>query len=130
MRYIATEETATSQKSAVQKSDFKILRTVGRGTYGKVYLVQHNVTEQIYAMKSVQKELLIKTDQVAGIRGKFLFMKSCLIGSNYTTIVEREILEKFDHPFIMGLEFAFQDSTRLYLIMEFVNGGELFYHLR
>jgi len=40
-------------------------------------------------MKSVQKEMLIRTDQVAGIR------------------VEREILEKFDHPFIMGLEFAF-----------------------
>ena len=39
-------------------------------------------------------------------------------------------MEKFDHPFIMGLEYAFQDSQRLYLIMEFVNGGELFYHLR
>ena len=73
----------------MQKSDFNILRTIGRGTYGKVYLVQHKHTEQIFAMKSVLKELLIKTDQVAGIR------------------VEREILEKFDHPFIMGLEFAF-----------------------
>lgn len=75
----------------MQKSDFRILRTIGRGTYGKVYLVQHNQTEQIFAMKSVLKELLVKTDQVAGIR------------------VEREILEKFDHPFIMGLEYAFQD---------------------
>jgi len=44
------------------KSDFRIVRTIGRGTYGKVYLVQHIATEQIYAMKSVQKELLIKTD--------------------------------------------------------------------
>ena len=59
----------TSQKSAVQKSDFRILRTIGRGTYGKVYLVQHNLTEQIFAMKSVLKDLLIKTDQLAGIRG-------------------------------------------------------------
>ena len=39
-------------------------------------------------------------------------------------------MEKFDHPFIMGLEYAFQDHERLYLIMEFVNGGELFYHLK
>ena len=39
-------------------------------------------------------------------------------------------MEKFDHPFIMGLEFAFQDADRLYLIMEFVNGGELFFHLK
>ena len=45
-------------------------------------------------------------------------------------VVEREILEKFDHPFIMGLEYAFQDNQRLYLIMEFVNGGELFFHLK
>ena len=60
----------TSQRSAVQKSDFRILKTIGRGTYGKVYLVQHLQTEQIFAMKSVQKEMLIRTDQVAGIRGK------------------------------------------------------------
>ena len=52
----------TSQRSAVQKSDFRILRTIGRGTYGKVYLVQHKESEQIFAMKSVQKEMLIRTD--------------------------------------------------------------------
>ena len=46
------------------------MKTIGRGTYGKVYLVQHNVTNEIYAMKSVLKDLLIKTDQVQGIRGK------------------------------------------------------------
>jgi serine/threonine protein kinase len=45
-------------------------------------------------------------------------------------VVEREILEKFDHPFIMKLQFAFQDDFSLYLIMEFVNGGELFHHLK
>ena len=56
-----TSETS-SNHSAVQKSDFRILRTIGRGTYGKVYLVQHNTTEQIYAMKSVLKDLLVKTD--------------------------------------------------------------------
>jgi len=58
---VDTHET-TSRSSAVMKSDFRIVRTIGRGTYGKVYLVQHIATEQIYAMKSVQKELLIKTD--------------------------------------------------------------------
>lgn len=46
------------------------------------------------------------------------------------SLVEREILEKFDHPFIMKLQFAFQDEYNLYLIMEFVNGGELFHHLK
>ena len=105
-------EDNTSQRSAVQKSDFKIVRTIGRGTYGKVYLVQHAHTGQMFAMKSVIKEQIIRQEQVSGIK------------------VEREILEKFDHPFIMGLEFAFQDAERLYMIMEFVNGGELFFHLK
>ena len=39
-------------------------------------------------------------------------------------------MEKFRHPFIMKLQFAFQDAAHLYLIMEFVNGGELFFHLK
>ena len=56
-------------------------------------------------MKSVLKDLLIQTDQVAGIRGK---LPSCYPVPNvFSIIVEREILEKFDHPFIMGLEYAF-----------------------
>lgn len=63
-------------------------------------------------MKSLNKDLIVRTDQLQGIR------------------VERDILERFDHPFIMGLEYAFQDEERLYLIMEFVNGGELFFHLK
>ena len=67
---LGNSEDTSSNKSAVQKSDFRILKTIGRGTYGKVYLVQHNQTEQIFAMKSVLKDLLIQTDQVAGIRGK------------------------------------------------------------
>ena len=45
-------------------------------------------------------------------------------------VVEREILSKFNHPFIMRLEYAFHDEFDLYLIMEFVNGGELFFHLQ
>jgi serine/threonine protein kinase len=62
-------------------------------------------------MKSIKKELVIKTDQIAG------------------TKAEREILQKLDHPFIMKLQFAFQDTAHLYLVMDFVNGGELFFHL-
>ena len=42
---------------------------------------------------------------------------------------ERDILTMFDHPFIMSLEYAFQDQNNFYMVMEFVNGGELFYHL-
>jgi len=44
--------------------------------------------------------------------------------------IERDILEKFNHPYIMRLHYAFQDPKNLYLVMEFVNGGELYYHIR
>lgn len=51
-----------------------------------------------------------------------------LILSNF--IAERAILEKIDNPFIVGLKYAFQTQYKLYFIMDFLNGGELFYHLR
>jgi len=48
------------------------LKVIGRGSYGKVYLVCHSETQKVYAMKSIKKELIIKTDQVAGIKGSLL----------------------------------------------------------
>jgi len=46
----------------VNKNDFKIMKVIGRGSYGKVYLVEHLATGQVFAMKSIKKELIIKTD--------------------------------------------------------------------
>jgi len=62
-------------------------------------------------MKVIKKEMVFHTASDDGIKA------------------ERDILKRFDHPFIMKLEFAFQDSTLLYMVMEFVNGGELFFHM-
>lgn len=76
---------ALTSKVHVTKDDFTIMKVIGRGSYGKVYQVTHNATGQIYAMKAMRKDLIIQTDQVAGIK------------------VERKILEKFDHPFVMKL---------------------------
>lgn len=45
---------------------------IGRGSYGKVYLVEHNTTGKFYAMKSIKKEVVIKSDQVDGVKGKQL----------------------------------------------------------
>jgi len=46
------------------------MKVIGRGSYGKVYLVTHLPTDKIYAMKSIKKELIIKTDQIEGTKGK------------------------------------------------------------
>ena len=51
--------------------DFTRIKVVGRGAYGKVYLVKHNYTDKIFAMKAVKKELVIKTDQLEGIKCKY-----------------------------------------------------------
>jgi serine/threonine protein kinase len=58
---------------SVAMEDFKKIKVVGRGAYGKVYLVRHNYTDKIFAMKAVKKELVIKTDQVEGIKCKYFF---------------------------------------------------------
>ena len=48
----------------------------------------------------------------------------------WNSIAERDILEKIDSPFIVKLHYAFQTPAKLYFVMDFLNGGELFYHLR
>jgi len=62
-------------------------------------------------MKVIKKELVFRTNSDVGVKA------------------ERDILTRFDHPFIMKMEYAFQDFNFLYMVMEFVNGGELFFHL-
>ena len=54
----------------VSKNDFNVLKVIGKGAFGTVYLVTHRVTEQVYAMKVVSKELLLRSDQDDSIRGK------------------------------------------------------------
>ena len=94
-----------------KKDDFMFIKVVGLGSYGKVFLVQHKRDKTYYAMKVIKKELVFKTCSDEGIKA------------------ERDIMMKIDHPFIMKLEYALQDNNNLYMVMEFVNGGELFYQL-
>ena len=56
----------------VSKQDFNVLKVIGKGAFGTVYLVTHRVTEKVYAMKVVSKELLLRSDQDDSIKGKKL----------------------------------------------------------
>lgn len=91
--------------------DFKIVKMIGKGTFGKVYLVQHNQTEQLYAMKCIRKDIIIDNEQFDNIK------------------LEKDILFNIEHPFVVGMEFVFQSEARIYFLMNFVSGGELFRHL-
>jgi serine/threonine protein kinase SCH9 len=96
-------------------NDFQILKLIGKGTFGQVYQVQKKDTQRIYAMKVLSKKVIIQKKEVAH------------------TLGERNILVRTamsDSPFIVGLKFSFQTPTDLYLVTDFMSGGELFWHLQ
>ena len=92
--------------------NFKHLKLLGQGSFGKVILVKNDLNNRLYAMKILNKKYIIKKNQVQHTQN------------------ERVMLEKLKHPFIVRLNYAFQDSKRLYFVTEFMQGGELFFHLR
>ena len=102
-------------KSLTQKmtvDDFELLNVVGKGSFGKVMQVRKKDTGEIFAMKTLKKSVLVKRKHVEH------------------TQTEREILQQIDHPFIVSLRYAFQTKDKLYMILDYFNGGELFFHLR
>ena len=105
-----------SQKETISKTktmdDFQPLKLVGKGSFGKVILVKYFNNNKIYAMKILDKEEIIRRKQIKH------------------TKTERLLLEKLNHPFIAQLQFAFQDAKKLYLVTEFMQGGELFFHIK
>ena len=93
-------------------NDYTTLKVIGKGSYGKVLLVKKNDDNKVYAMKISKKKAMIKRNQVKHIK------------------TERKIMELIDHPFIVKLAFAFQTPQKLYMIMDYCPGGELFYHIQ
>jgi len=96
----------------VSFDDFDILKLVGKGNFAKVLQVRKKDTGKIYAMKVLNKKKLEQSDQLEHIK------------------TERTVLQYVAHPFLVRLLYAFQDPEKLYMVMEFVNGGELFFHLK
>ncbi|KAE8662790.1 Serine/threonine-protein kinase AtPK2/AtPK19 [Hibiscus syriacus] len=97
--------------SSIGIEDFEVLKVVGQGAFGKVYQVRKKGTHKIYAMKVMRKDKIMEKNHAENMKA------------------ERDILTKVDHPFIVQLEYSFQTKYRLYLILDFVNGGHLFFQL-
>lgn len=73
----------------VSLADFQIKKVIGRGSFGKVFLVQHKETGKVYAMKSLRKDVILDYDQVQ------------------STKLEKDILLQADHPFLVGMSYVF-----------------------
>ncbi|KNE54134.1 AGC/PKA protein kinase [Allomyces macrogynus ATCC 38327] len=93
--------------------DFQLLETLGTGTFGRVHLARHrSATNQYYAMKVLAKTDVVRLKQVAHINS------------------ERAILARVHHPFLVNMVATFHDARNLYMLLEYVSGGELFTYLR
>ncbi|XP_076371343.1 cAMP-dependent protein kinase catalytic subunit alpha-like isoform X2 [Tachypleus tridentatus] len=99
-------------KDTVCLDDFERIKTLGTGSFGRVMLVQHKVEQEYYAMKILDKQKVVKLKQVEH------------------TLNEKKILQAIDFPFLVKLEFHFKDNSSLYMVLPYVQGGEMFSHLR
>lgn len=92
--------------------DFDIITVIGQGSFGKVVQCRLKRDGRVFAMKMLNKKSIIERGEVEH------------------TKAEKAILQSIQHPFLMCLHHSFQTSDKLYLVMDYVNGGELFYHLQ
>ena len=133
------EQSSTSSQEQLGPSDFEVLSVLGRGTYGKVpaalallggarprrasgsslatavsqvLLVKKRTGGTLYAMKVLHKADILKRNQLRH------------------TLTERSVLQSVRHPFIVHMHFSFQSAHQLFLVMSYLAGGELFFHLR
>lgn len=94
------------------QEDFLLQRTLGTGSFGRVHLVQSKHNHRFYAMKVLKKAQVVKMKQIEH------------------TNDERRMLNRVRHPFLVTLWGTWQDPRNLYMVMDFVEGGELFSLLR
>jgi len=106
---IVPEDEKTAEKLTLD--DFEMLKVLGKGTFGKVMLGKEKKTGNVFAIKLLRKDVILAKDEVEH------------------TLTENRVLQNSKHPFLTELKYSFQTVDRLIFVMEYVNGGELFFHL-
>ncbi|XP_022110328.1 ribosomal protein S6 kinase alpha-5-like isoform X1 [Acanthaster planci] len=115
-RYELTNANLTNHAEKVGRKSFELLKVLGTGAYGKVFLVRKhsgNDAGRLFAMKVLKKATIVQKAKTAE-----------------HTMTERQVLEAVRRcPFLVTLHYAFQTDSKLHLILDYVSGGELFTHL-
>lgn len=102
------EEAAIIKESTVALHHFMLLAVLGKGSYAKVVLVKKIESGEIFAMKILKKEMITKKNQLRHVQN------------------ERNILANIQHPFIVKLWNAFQNERKIFFVLDYCPGGELF----
>ena len=102
----------SSERDKLTLEEFQLISMVGRGSFGKVYLAYLPATQRYYALKSIRKDMILDKNSIQNID------------------LERLIMLQVDHPFIVNMQFVFQRTCRVYFVLDYVHGGELFQYMR
>lgn len=103
---------APHKKMSLMPQDFEFMKIIGKGSVGKVYLAKHTLENKVYAIKVISKQMILKLNEKRHIMS------------------ERNILlQNLRHPFLVGLHYSFQSRDKLYFVLDYANGGDMFYHL-
>jgi len=108
---IEVKQSLSDSNESVGCDDFEIINTLGQGGYGKVSLVKKRNNGKYYAMKSLLKTHLVE------------------LASTKAVLTEKKKVLQNNHPFLVHLHYAFQTDDKIYLVMDFISGGDLFYHI-
>jgi serum/glucocorticoid-regulated kinase 2 len=92
--------------------DYQVLKVIGKGSFGKVMMVRKTDSKCVYAIKALRKQYLSDKGEIEH------------------TFSERAILAKNTNLFLVSLKYSFQTPEKLYFVLDYVNGGELFVHLQ
>lgn len=118
---------SNKKKRYLCKSDMSVIQVVGRGTWGTV------VACSIKGMgETLEDSLQLSGQSIQDLYAVKIMKKQDLIEDNMmkSAIIERQVLQALNHPLLVKLHFAFQDETKLFMGMDYVPGGDLFFHLK
>ena len=101
-----------SSDNSVSLEDFKILKFISKGTFGSVFIAYLPSKDLYYAIKCINRDDLEEKDLLAAVK------------------LEKFIMHNVNHPFIVKMHYVYQKNHRIYFVMDYIGGGELFKHIQ